>query len=144
MMAIGDHWWPLVPIGIIYFYDSVVIGHHWYRLLWCGSLLFIEDSTSLGPTVHMENTVSLLSHLNGEPFGWDFTVSNQQERWILFILPCPKIACLIFSSASISEFLYAGVSAPIAIFLITDTDSLQTTWSDAWRVVRDIMLHEKY
>ena len=24
-------WWTLVPIGIIYFNGSVAIGHHWYK-----------------------------------------------------------------------------------------------------------------
>ena len=24
-------WWPLVPIGILYFNGSVAISHHWYK-----------------------------------------------------------------------------------------------------------------
>ena len=56
MVAIGNHWWPLVTISIIYVNGSVAIGHSWY---WS-----VPMATSVGSQWEKsEHTLRYLSYL---------------------------------------------------------------------------------
>ena len=48
------------------------------------SMVFIGDSKSQ-PLDSQETLQNPVSHLNGGPSGWDFPVSNEHQRCILFV-----------------------------------------------------------
>ena len=51
------------------------------------SLVFSGSRKNPNPRVHRSvgNSASLVSHWNGGPSGWDFSVPTEHQWWILFI-----------------------------------------------------------
>ena len=67
-----------VPYGRGIWEKEPIIGVQWFQ-------------KNPNPRVHrsVRNSASLVSHWNGGPSGWDFSVPTEHQWWILFILHTP-------------------------------------------------------
>ena len=83
-----------VPYGRGIWEKESIIGVQWFQ-------------KNLNPRVHRSvgNSASLVSHWNGGPSGWDFSVPTEHQWCILFIL-CAKRWFSIKLSNSLSFILY--------------------------------------
>ena len=124
-----------VPYGRGIWEKESIIGVQWFQKY-------------PNPRVHRSvgNSASLVSHWNGGPSGWDFSVPTEHQWWILFI-PHPWCILIFLHWSSISINL--GITRAWWLFCIKGTSNLNcihvlTGWFIVLGSVRAIRSRNKH